>query len=45
MLDSAKASLVTRRLEDAPVSVALAVQDQVLPQEPRRTVSHLSWLI
>ena len=41
VLDSAKAFLVTRRLEDAPVSVALAVQDQVLPQAPRRTVSQV----
>ena len=38
VLDSAKAFLVSRRLEDVPVLVALAVQDQVLPQAPRRTV-------
>ena len=36
-----KASLVTRRLEDVPVPVALAVQDQVLPQAPRRSVSQV----
>ena len=41
VLDSAKASLVTRRLEDVPVPVALAVQDQVLPQAPRRSVSQV----
>ena len=41
VLDSAKASLVTRRLEDVPVLVALAVQDKVLPQAPRRTVSQV----
>ena len=41
VLDSVKASLVTRRLEDAPVPVALEVQDQVLPQAPRRTVSQV----
>ena len=41
VLDSVKASLVTRRLEDAPVPVALAVQDQVLPQAPRRSVSQV----
>ena len=43
VLDSVKASLVTRRLEDAPVPVALAVQDQVLPQAPRRSVSQVGW--
>ncbi|OLL14002.1 DUF222 domain-containing protein, partial [Actinomyces oris] len=41
VLDSAKASLVTRRLEDVPVPVALAVQDKVLPQAPRRSVSQV----
>ena len=41
VLDSVKASLVTRRLEDVPVPVALEVQDQVLPQAPRRTVSQV----
>ena len=41
VLDSAKAFLVSRRLEDVPVLVALAVQDQVLPQAPRRTVSQV----
>ena len=41
VLDSVKASLVTRRLKDAPVPVALEVQDQVLPQAPRRTVSQV----
>ena len=41
MLDSVKASLVTRRLEDVPVPVALAVQDQVLPQAPRGAVSQV----
>ena len=41
VLDSVKASLVTRRLEDVPVPVALAVQDQVLPQAPRRSVSQV----
>ena len=41
VLDSVKASLVTRRLEDVPVPVTLAVQDQVLPQAPRRTVSQV----
>ncbi|WP_257877270.1 13E12 repeat family protein [Actinomyces naeslundii] len=41
VLDSAKASLVTRRLEDAPVPVALEVQDQVLPQAPRGAVSQV----
>ena len=43
VLDSVKASLVTRRLEDVPVPVALAVQDQVLPQAPRRSVSQVGW--
>ena len=41
VLDSVKAFLVTRRLEDVPVLVALAVQDKVLPQAPRRTVSQV----
>ena len=41
VLDSAKAFLVTRRLEDVPVPVALAVQDKVLPQAPRRSVSQV----
>ena len=41
VLDSAKAFLVSRRLEDVPVLVTLAVQDQVLPQAPRRTVSQV----
>ena len=41
VLDSAKAFLVSRRLEDVPVLVALAVQDKVLPQAPRRTVSQV----
>ena len=41
VLDSVKAFLVTRRLEDVPVPVALAVQDQVLPQAPRRSVSQV----
>ena len=41
VLDSTKASLVTRRLEDVPVPVALEVQDKVLPQAPRRTVSQV----
>ena len=41
MLDSVKASLVTRRLEDVPVPVALEVQDQVLPQAPRGAVSQV----
>ena len=41
VLDSAKASLVTRRLEDVPAPVALAVQDKVLPQAPRRSVSQV----
>jgi len=43
VLDSVKASLVTRRLEDVPVPVTLAVQDQVLPQAPRRSVSQVGW--
>ena len=43
VLDSVKASLVTRRLEGVPVPVALAVQDQVLPQAPRRSVSQVGW--
>ena len=41
VLDSVKAFLVTRRLEDVPVPVALEVQDKVLPQAPRRTVSQV----
>ena len=41
VLDSAKAFLVTRRLEDVSVPVALAVQDKVLPQAPRRSVSQV----
>ena len=41
VLDSVKAFLVSRRLEDVPVLVALAVQDKVLPQAPRRTVSQV----
>ena len=41
VLDSAKASLVTRRLGDVPAPVALAVQDKVLPQAPRRSVSQV----
>ena len=41
VLDSAKAFLVTRRLEDVPVPVALAVQDKVLPQAPQRSVSQV----
>ena len=41
VLDSAKASLVTRRLEDVPAPVALAVQERVLPQAPRRSVSQV----
>ena len=41
VLDSVKASLVTRRLEDVPVPVALAVQDQVLSQAPRGAVSQV----
>ena len=41
VLDSVKAPLVTRRLEDVPVPVALEVQDQVLPQAPRGAVSQV----
>ena len=41
VLESTKASLVTRRLEDVPVPVALEVQNKVLPQAPRRTVSQV----
>ena len=41
VLDSAKAFLVTRRLEDVPTLVALAVQDKVLPQAPGRSVSQV----
>ncbi len=41
VLDSAKACLVTRRLEDVPTLVALAVQDKVLPQAPGRSVSQV----
>ena len=41
VLDSAKASLVTRRLEDVPAPVALEVQERVLPQAPRRSVSQV----
>ena len=41
VLDSVKVFLVTRRLEDVPVLVALEVQDKVLPQAPRRTVSQV----
>ena len=41
VLDAAKASLVTRRLEGVPVPVALAVQERVLPQAPRRSVSQV----
>ena len=41
VLDSAKTFLVTRRLEDVPTPVALAVQDKVLPQAPRRSVSQV----
>ena len=40
-LDAAKASLVTRRLGDVPAPVALAVQERVLPQAPRRSVSQV----
>ena len=39
--DAAKASLVTRRLEGVPAPVALAVQERVLPQAPRRSVSQV----
>ena len=41
VLDSAKASLVTRRLEGVPAPVALAVQERVLPQAPKRSVSQV----
>ena len=41
VLDAAKASLVTRRLEGVPTLVALAVQEKVLPQAPRRGVSQV----
>ncbi|MDR0176802.1 HNH endonuclease signature motif containing protein [Actinomyces oris] len=41
VLDAAKASLVTRRLGDVPAPVALAVQERVLPQAPRRSVSQV----
>ena len=41
VLDTAKASLVTRRLGDVPAPVALAVQQRVLPQAPRRSVSQV----
>ena len=41
VLDAAKASLVTRRLEGVPAPVALAVQELVLPQAPRRSVSQV----
>ena len=41
VLDAAKASLVTRRLEGVPAPVALAVQDKILPQAPRRSVSQV----
>ena len=41
VLDAAKASLVTRRLEGVPTLVALAVQEKVLPQAPRRSVSQV----
>ena len=41
VLDSAKASLGTRRLEDVPAPVALEVQERVLPQAPRRSVSQV----
>ena len=41
VLDAAKASLVTRRLEGVPAPVALAVQERVLPQAPRRSVSQV----
>ena len=41
VLDAAKASLVTRRLEAVPAPVALAVQERVLPQAPRRSVSQV----
>ena len=41
VLDAAKASLVTRHLEGVPAPVALAVQERVLPQAPRRSVSQV----
>ena len=41
VLDAAKASLVTRRLEGVTAPVALAVQQRVLPQAPRRSVSQV----
>ena len=41
VLEPAKASLVTRRLGDVPAPVALAVQERVLPQAPRRSVSQV----
>ena len=41
VLDAPKASLVTRRLEGVPAPVALAVQERVLPQAPRRSVSQV----
>ena len=41
VLDAAKASLVTRRLEGVPAPVALAVQERVLPPAPRRSVSQV----
>ena len=41
VLDAAKASLVTHRLEGVPAPVALAVQERVLPQAPRRSVSQV----
>ena len=41
VLEPAKASLVTRRLEGVPAPVALAVQERVLPQAPRRSVSQV----
>ena len=41
VLDAAKASLVIRRLEGVPAPVALAVQERVLPQAPRRSVSQV----
>ncbi len=41
VLDAPKASLVTRRLEGVPAPVALAVQERVLPQASRRSVSQV----
>ena len=41
VLEPVKASLVTRRLEGVPAPVALAVQERVLPQAPRRSVSQV----